>query len=101
MNPPVRPLRTELNEALVGGIRLRGPEAFGLLIMALTRIVIALLVLGLQLLATWLLDYDVTGWPFVGMLTISGLVSWLTMRDRSQEEDDDDAKQEEGPQGKS
>lgn len=87
MNPPARPLKTELNEALVGGIRQRGSEAVGLLIMAMTRIVIALLVLGLQLLVSWSFDYEVTAGPFTGMTLIAGLVSWLTTRQRGQEED--------------
>lgn len=82
MNPPARPLRTELNEALVGGIRQRGPEAFGSMLVALTRIAITVVVLALMLVASWAFGYDVTAGPFAGMTTISGLVSWLLTRDR-------------------
>jgi hypothetical protein len=93
LNPPVRPLKTELNDALVGGIRQRGPEAFGWMLVALMRIAITVVVLVLMLLASWAFSYDVTAWPFAGMTTISGLVSWLLTRDRGQEEDGDrDAK---------
>jgi hypothetical protein len=84
VNPPARSIRTELNDAVVGGIRQRGPDAVGLLIMAAARIVIAVVVLGLLFVASSLLGYPVTTWPFVGMTGISGLVSWLTTRDRRQ-----------------
>jgi hypothetical protein len=101
MNPPARPLRTELNEALVGGIRQRGPEAFGWMLVALTRIAIMAIVLALMLIASWAFGYGVTAAPFAGMTTVSGLVSWLTTRDRSQAKDNrEDAKDEgEDPDG--
>jgi hypothetical protein len=86
LNPPARTLKTELNEALVGGIRLRGPEAFGWMLVALIRIAITVVVLVLMLIASWAFGYDVTAWPFAGMTTISGLVSWLLTRGRDQEE---------------
>lgn len=85
----MRPLKTELNEALVGGIRLRGPEAFGWMLVALIRIAIIVVVLVLMLVASWVLGYDVTAWPFAGMTTISGLVSWLLTRGHGREDGDD------------
>jgi hypothetical protein len=87
MNPPARPLKTELNEALVGGIRQRGPEAFGWMLVALTRIAITVVVLALMLIASWAGGYEVTAWPFAGMTTVSGLLSWLLTQKRGQEED--------------
>jgi hypothetical protein len=84
MNPPARPLKTELSEALVGGIRQRGPEAFGSMLVALMRIAITVIVLALMLIASWAFGYDVAVAPFAGMTTISGSVSWLLTRDRSQ-----------------
>lgn len=89
MNPPARSLRTELNDALIGGIRLRGPEAFGWMLVALIRIAITVIVLVLMLMASWAGGYEVTAWPFFGMTTISGLVSWLLTRGRDQEDGDD------------
>jgi hypothetical protein len=88
MNPPARPLKTELNEALVGGIRQRGPEAFGSMLVALARIAITVVVLILMLFASWAFGYQVTAWPFAGMTTLSGLVSWLLTWDRSRGKDD-------------
>lgn len=89
MNPPARPLKTELNEALVGGIRLRGAEAFGWMLVSLTRIAITAVVLVLLLVAGWVFGYDVTALPFAAMTTVSGLVSWILTREREQEEDRD------------
>jgi hypothetical protein len=89
MNPPARPLKTELNEALVGGIRQRGPEAFGWMLAALARIAITVIILALMLLSSWGFNYEVTAWPFAGMTTISGCMSWLLTRDRDQEDDAD------------
>jgi hypothetical protein len=83
VNPPARSFRTELNDAVGGGIRQRGAEAIGLVIMGLARIAIAVPVLALLLLASRLLGVDVTALPFAGMTGISALVSWLlTRRDR-------------------
>ena len=88
MNPPARPLKTELNDALVGGIRERGSEAVGFFIIAVTRIVIAVLVVAVQLLASVALGYGVTVVPFAGMTVIGGLVSWLTTRKIASSGDD-------------
>jgi len=87
LNPPARPLRTELNDALVGGIRERGAEAVGLVLVGIARIVIAVVVLALQLIASSLLGYEVTALPFVGMTAVSILVSWLTTRRQGEEEE--------------
>lgn len=85
MNPPARSLRTELNDALVGGIRERGPEAVGMVLVGVARIVVAVLVLSLQLVGSSLLGYEVTAIPFAGMSAVSIWVSWLATRqgDRS------------------
>jgi hypothetical protein len=51
VNPPARPIRTELNDAVVGGIRARGSEAVGLLIIGLARVSIAVVALVLLAIA--------------------------------------------------
>jgi hypothetical protein len=81
MNPPAGPLRTEVNDAVVGGIRERGSEAVGMLIVALARLVIGVVAfLALYGLSS-VFGIEVTTWPAAGMTVISGLVSWLTTRD--------------------
>ena len=83
MIPPAKPIRVEVNDAVIGGIRERGPEAVGLLIIGLARILIAVLVLGLLLIASSVLGVNVSAVPFAGMTGLSGLVSWLITRNGS------------------
>lgn len=80
MIPPAKPFRTELNEAVIEGVRERGPEAVGLVIIGLARILIAVLVLGLLLFASSILGLNVSAVPLAGMTGLSGLLSWLTTR---------------------
>jgi hypothetical protein len=81
MNPPAGPLRTEVNDAVVGGIRERGSEAVGMLIVALARLVIGVIAFLVLCGISSILGVEVTTWPAAGMTVISGLVSWLTTRD--------------------
>ena len=83
MIPPARPIRVEMSDAVVGGIRERGPEAVGLVIIGVARILIAVLVLALLLIGSSLLGFDVSAVPFAGMTGLSGLVSWAITRKRS------------------
>lgn len=80
MNPPAGPIRAELNDALVGGIRQRGPEAVGLVLIGLARLVVAVATLAVLLFASSVLGFDVTTGPFLAMSGLSGLVSWLITR---------------------
>jgi hypothetical protein len=81
MNPPARPIRAELNDALVGGIRKRGPDTFGMVIEALARLVVGVLTFLVLFGLSKIAGYEATSVaPFAGMTGISGLVSWLVMR---------------------
>lgn len=80
MNPPAGPIRAELNDALVGGIRQRGPEAVGLVLIGLARLVVAVATLVVLLFASSILGFDVTTGPFLAMSGLSGVVSWLVTR---------------------
>jgi hypothetical protein len=87
LNPPARPIRTELNEALVGGIRQRGPDAFGMMIDALVRLIVGVITFAVLFGISQLAGYEITAVPFVGMTGVSGLVSWLlTRRPKSEDE---------------
>lgn len=81
MNPPAGPFRTEVNDAVIGGIRERGPEAVGMMIIALARLVIAVITFLVLYGVSSILEIEVSAWPAAGMTIISGLVSWLTTRD--------------------
>ncbi|HVD40252.1 MAG TPA: hypothetical protein VNC16_04520 [Solirubrobacterales bacterium] len=80
MIPPARPIRTEMTDAVVAGIRARGAEAVGLLIVGIARIAIAVLVLVLLLIASKVIGIDVSAVPFAAMTGLSALVSWLITR---------------------
>jgi hypothetical protein len=83
MNPPARPIRAELNDALVGGIRQRGPEAVGMMITALTRLAITVIAFFALFGISQLAGYEVTVIPFAGMGTVSALFSWAVTWNRN------------------
>jgi hypothetical protein len=60
-----------------------------LVIIGLARILIAVLVLVLLLIASSILGFNVSAVPFAGMTGLSGLVSWLITRKKSWMDDDD------------
>jgi len=81
MNPPAGPIREELNDALVGGIRQRGPQAFGLVIMGIARLIVAVLTFAVLYGFSWAFNLEISAGPFVGMSAVSALVSWLITKD--------------------
>jgi hypothetical protein len=80
MNPPARPIRAELNDALVGGIRERGPDAFGMVIIALARLAIGVITFAILFGISQLIGAELTALPYAGITGVSGLVSWLATR---------------------
>jgi hypothetical protein len=77
MNPPTRPIRVELNDAIVGGIRQRGADAVGLVIMGIAYLVISVLALLVLLFASSVFGIDRTALPVTIMTLISAGISWL------------------------
>jgi hypothetical protein len=86
MCPPAGSIRAEVNDAVVGGIRQRGPDAVGVVLMGVARLVVGVLTLMVLLGACSILGYEVTVLPFSGMTCISGLVSWIATREGAEEE---------------
>lgn len=80
MNPPARPIRVELNDALVGGIRQRGADAVGLVIMGIAYLVVGVLALLVFLCAGSVFGVDLTVLPVTIMTFLSATISWLTGR---------------------
>lgn len=80
MIPPARPLRTELNDALVGGIRERGAEAVGMVIMAIAYLVIGILTMLVLLGASSIFGIDRTALPVTVMTLLSAGISLLVGR---------------------
>jgi hypothetical protein len=84
MNPPARPVRVEFHDALVGGIRQRGPEAAGLVIVGLARILIAAVTLALLLSVSVVLGLEFrAALPLASMTGASAGLSWLVTRGAS------------------
>ena len=82
MHPPAGPIRAELNDAVVGGIRQRGPEAVGLVIVGVARLTVALASLLVLLLGSSVLGLEVAAGPFVAMSGLSGLLTWIITKGR-------------------
>jgi hypothetical protein len=77
MNPPAGSIKTELNDAVVGGIRQRGPDAVGLVIVGIARLIVGVATLGVLLGIGAIFGYDATAAHFAGLTGVSALVSWL------------------------
>lgn len=92
MNPPPRTIRREAIEAIAFGIRERGPEAVGMLLVGLVRIVLAVAVLAvlllLQLLGISTLGFSVESVPFAAVSVISVALSVMATLGRQLGEGD-------------
>jgi hypothetical protein len=76
MNPPARSIGTELNDALVGGIRERGSEAVGLVLIGAARLFLAFLaVLLSQILGVAIFGFDLVSLPSAALSVISVALS--------------------------
>ena len=71
-------IKGELNAALIDGIRQRGPDAVGMMIMGIARLIIGVLTLGIVLGLGALFGYDMTAVHLTGATAVAGLVSWWT-----------------------
>jgi hypothetical protein len=77
MTPPPHSVREELSAALIGGIRQRGSDAVGLVIMGIARLVIGAVTLGALLSVGAIFGCEMTGDHLVGATVFAGFVSWL------------------------
>lgn len=75
--PPSRSIRTEVTDAVVGGIRERGSEAVGLFIVGVARITMAALALIVLIVASKVIGVEISAVRFALMTALSALVSWL------------------------
>ncbi|HWN73939.1 MAG TPA: hypothetical protein VNN15_09055 [Solirubrobacterales bacterium] len=77
MSPPTNSLKAEVNHALANGIRRRGPDAVGVVLMGMARLVVAISTLVILLLAGTLFGYDITAsHAFVATAVVAAL-NWL------------------------
>jgi hypothetical protein len=78
MAAPAGSIRTELNRALVGGIRQRGPEAVGLILVGAARLLLAFLaVVFTQALSVTVLGLGLGSTPSMTISVLSAAASVL------------------------
>ncbi len=77
MTPP-ESIKGELNAALIGGIRKRGPDAVGMVIMGIAKLIVGVASLGVVLGLGALFGCEMTPVHLTGATLIAGLVSWWT-----------------------
>jgi hypothetical protein len=75
---PPQSIRGELNAAVISGIRERGSDAVGLLIMGVARLIVGGVTLGVVLGVAALFGYDMTAVHLTGATVVGGLVGWWT-----------------------
>jgi hypothetical protein len=71
MSFPAGSIKAELNNAVVDGIRQRGPDAVGLVIIGLARLFVAAITLGVLLGIGAIFGYDMTAVHFAGLAAVS------------------------------
>lgn len=78
MEPSARPIRTEFREATVVAIRQRGPEAVGLLLIGLARLLLAVGVLiVLHFTGATMFGFSLMSTPFAAVSVLSIVLSFL------------------------
>lgn len=83
MTPPAGSIKAEVNHAVAKGIRRRGPDAVGLVLMGTARLIVAATTLGVLLAASALSGNDLTTLHFVGASAIAAIVNWLLLTIRA------------------
>jgi hypothetical protein len=77
MTPPAGSIKAEVNHAVAKGIRRRGPDAVGLVLMGMARLVVAAVTLALLLAISSLSGNDLTALHFAGATAVAAAVNWL------------------------
>jgi hypothetical protein len=80
MNPPARTIRREVKDACVGGIRQRGPEAVGIVIIGMAYVFLAVVVFAVLTIASLALHVDLNTGSMSVMGFASAWASWLIRR---------------------
>lgn len=80
MSPPTQSIKDELNHAVARGIRRRGPDAVGLVLMGMASLVIMTLALGVLLIAVAVSGTGAITLGLAGVTLVTGLLKWLAGR---------------------
>lgn len=82
VSQPDQSIMAELNHALARGIRRRGPDAVGLVLIGMARLVVTTLTLAVLLVAAAIFGYNATPLGLAGATVVAGLLNWLAGRYR-------------------
>jgi hypothetical protein len=77
MSPPTNSLKAEASHALASGIRSRGPDAVGVVLMGMARLIVTVSTLVILLLAGMVSGYDITASHAFGATVIVAALNWL------------------------
>jgi hypothetical protein len=77
MTSPGGSIKTEMNHAVAKGIRRRGPEAVGVVLIGMAKLLVAACALGILLAAAALSGYDLTALHLAGVTALAAVVNWL------------------------
>jgi hypothetical protein len=82
MSPPTESIKAELSHAVARGIRRRGPDAVGLVLIGMARLAITASTLAVLLVAAAAFGYNASGLGLAGATAFAGLLNWLAGRYR-------------------
>lgn len=82
VSQPDQSIRAELNHALARGIRRRGPDAVGLVLIGMARLAITASTLAVLLVAAAVFGYNASGLGLASATVVAGLLNWLAGRYR-------------------
>lgn len=77
MTGPEESIRSEFASAITSGIRRRGPDAVGIVLVGVAKLLVAALAIAILLLASALSGYDMTAAHLAGATALIGTVHWL------------------------
>lgn len=77
MTRPPSSLKGELNNALIGGIRQRGSEAVGLMLVSMVKLAVGTAALTALLILAAIFGFEMTATLLAGATTLAGLGRWL------------------------
>ena len=77
MNLSSGSIKGELSDAVRSGIRHRGPDAIGLVLVGMARLIVGTATLGVLLAVGAVSGYDITAPKFAGVTGAAALINWL------------------------
>jgi ribonuclease HI len=77
MSPSTNSIKTEVNHAVASGIRKRGPEAVGVVLVGMARLTVNVSALVILLLASAVFGYGITASHAFEFTAVIAALNWL------------------------